>query len=168
MALRDKVAARALPHLEPGEELRQVFMAQTGPSPYWILLTWFTLFWNKYLIVAVTDRNIVTFRATAFKPSFVKKPPQIERLDRNQLLGPCSGIWAKTEFGGETFNVHKRFHKDIASADAELAQRGGGVSAATPAVVNLETPIPAGWFPDPQSVAEQRYWDGQAWTDHTA
>jgi hypothetical protein len=25
---------------------------------------------------------------------------------------------------------------------------------------------PAGWYPDPQGEAEQRYWDGSAWTEH--
>lgn len=30
-----------------------------------------------------------------------------------------------------------------------------------------ETPsTPAGWYPDPNT-GEQRYWDGQAWTEHT-
>lgn len=27
------------------------------------------------------------------------------------------------------------------------------------------TPIPAGWYPDPQDPAVGRYWDGTAWTD---
>jgi hypothetical protein len=28
--------------------------------------------------------------------------------------------------------------------------------------------VPAGWYPDPQSVGvpQQRYWDGQLWTEH--
>ncbi|MEX2501395.1 MAG: CD225/dispanin family protein [Trueperaceae bacterium] len=30
-----------------------------------------------------------------------------------------------------------------------------------------ETP-PAGWYPDPQDATQQRYWDGSAWTEHTA
>lgn len=30
-----------------------------------------------------------------------------------------------------------------------------------------ETP-PAGWYPDPQDNTRQRYWDGNAWTEHTA
>ena len=28
--------------------------------------------------------------------------------------------------------------------------------------------IPAGWYPDPSVPGTQRYWDGGAWTDHTA
>ncbi len=27
---------------------------------------------------------------------------------------------------------------------------------------------PADWYPDPESEARLRYWDGAAWTDHTA
>ena len=27
---------------------------------------------------------------------------------------------------------------------------------------------PAGWYPDPWKAATQRYWDGKAWTGHTA
>jgi hypothetical protein len=27
---------------------------------------------------------------------------------------------------------------------------------------------PAGWYPDPEQVATQRFWDGQAWTDQRA
>ena len=26
---------------------------------------------------------------------------------------------------------------------------------------------PAGWYPDPSNQAQQRYWDGQTWTEHT-
>lgn len=30
------------------------------------------------------------------------------------------------------------------------------------------TQTPAGWHPDPQDPTQQRYWDGAAWTSHTA
>ena len=35
MSLRDKLAQRARPYLEPGEHIQAVFMAQSGVSPYW-------------------------------------------------------------------------------------------------------------------------------------
>src|SRR3954453_3727708 len=27
---------------------------------------------------------------------------------------------------------------------------------------------PAGWYPDPGSIDQRRYWDGQQWTEHVA
>jgi hypothetical protein len=27
---------------------------------------------------------------------------------------------------------------------------------------------PAGWYPDPTRAQTQRYWDGEAWSDHVA
>ncbi|MFV0634009.1 DUF2510 domain-containing protein [Demequina sp.] len=38
--------------------------------------------------------------------------------------------------------------------------------SATPGVPAPATPPPAGWYPQPDG--SQRYWDGQAWTDHVA
>jgi hypothetical protein len=193
-ALRDKLAERVQPHLEPGEQLRQVFQAQTGPSPYWVVLTYLTMFWNRYVVVAVTDRSIVTFRASALKPAALKSPPQAERHDRRRTFGPVKGIWGKFELDGRRYWVHKRFHKDVAAADAEVGYFGGagpavghaqpGAPGAQPAVgaggaaippipaAAVATPTaaaaPAGWYPDPHGVAAQRYWDGATWTQHTA
>jgi hypothetical protein len=28
--------------------------------------------------------------------------------------------------------------------------------------------VPAGWYPDADNPALQRYWDGTQWTEHTA
>lgn len=32
----------------------------------------------------------------------------------------------------------------------------------------MTQPVPAGWYPDPTNPAQQRYWDGAAWTEHCA
>lgn len=149
MALRDKLVVRVSERLEPGEEVRQVFMAQSGPSPYWIFLTYLTMFWNRYLIVAVTDRSIVTLRATAFRPSFVKKPAQLNRYDRNMRFGPCSGLWSKVVIDDTNFHVHWRFFSDIRAADAEVEK----------------LVAPPGWYDDPEGGVGQRYWDGTIWTE---
>lgn len=119
MALRDKLAERAQPYLEPGEQIRQVFLGQTGPSPYWIFLTWFiTLFSSQYFVFVVTDRAILVLKAAKWVPS---KVTGIEaRLPRATRIGPVSGVWAKSEGLGKKVWIHKRFHKDVLDADMEL------------------------------------------------
>jgi hypothetical protein len=147
-SIRAKLMARTQEHLGPHETVRHVFLAQTGPSPYWLFLTWLTALRNRYVIGAITDTEIVVFRATAFRPSYVKKPAVVERYPRVQL-GPCSGLWGRISLAGTTFHVHRRFHSDIAAADAS-----------SPAAL-----APEGWYPDPAGGEHRRYWDGSAWTD---
>ena len=123
MALRDKLAERTQPYLEPGEQVRHVFMGQTGPSPWFAALSWLIiLFAGQYFIFAVTDRAILVMNAGKFVTS---KPKGLEaRLPRATQLGPVSGLWGETHALGKRVWVHKRFHKDIAAADAELGQPG--------------------------------------------
>lgn len=121
MALRDKLMSRSEPYLEPGETVRHVFMGQTGPNPMWALLTyWIMLVKGKYFIFAVTDRSILVIRASKWMPS---KPKELEaRLPRATPIGPVSGtLWGRTEALGQRVWIHKRFHKDVEAADAELA-----------------------------------------------
>lgn len=128
MALRDKLAARTQPYLEPGEQVRHVFMGQTGPSPWFAALSWLIiLFAGEYYVFAVTDRAILVMKAGKLVPS---KPKSLEaRLPRQTQLGPVSGLWGETNALGKRVWVHKRFHKDIEAADAELRAGGGGFAA---------------------------------------
>ncbi|KLL10656.1 MULTISPECIES: hypothetical protein [Protofrankia] len=120
MALRDKLTERAQPYLAPGEKVQHVFLAQTGPTPYFFLLTTLIIFWIDYRIVIVTDQSILVLRAGKLVPSKPKGDTPLARLPRQTVLGPLSGLWGKTEATGEKLNVHKRFHKDIAAADAAI------------------------------------------------
>ena len=123
MALREKIAEAAQPQLEEGEQIRHVFVAQTGPSPYWSFLTYLIWFAIQVYDVVVTARSLVFVRASFWRQA---NPKHIEgRFPRNMRLGPVSGLWGKMEIDGRRFWVHKRFHKDVAAADAEVADAPG-------------------------------------------
>lgn len=123
MSLRERLTEGTTPHLESGEAIKHIFVCQTGPSPYWSLLTYLMAFSVKVHIFAVTDRSIVILRTGMFAQS---KPKHIEkRFPRETRLGPVSGLWGKIELDGEKYWVHKRFHKDVDAADAELGQGQG-------------------------------------------
>ncbi len=121
MALRDKLRDRVQPHLEPGEKITQIFLGQTGPSPWWVMVTWLILiFGAKYRVVAVTDRAIRVFSASGWVPS---KPKElIQTLPLNTTMSNPSGLWAKVNIGSEEMWVHKRFHGDVNSARAALGR----------------------------------------------
>jgi hypothetical protein len=61
--------------------------------------------------------------------------------------------------------------------DVDAAAQAHRAAAAQVPVVPMSSPAthtaasatpPAGWFPDPSGSAQQRWWDGQRWTEHVA
>jgi hypothetical protein len=130
MALRDKLAERVQPMLEPGEQVQEVFLTQTGPSPYWVFLTYLVFFAVKRRIIVATDRAIVVVKAGAMTGTSAKEV--LARLPRATRLGPVSGLWAKAEINGEKQWIHKRFHGDVTRADSVAAPAGQPQYAAAP------------------------------------
>lgn len=57
MSLQDKLAQRAQPYLEPGEQIQAVFMAQSGLLPYWNYLIGFLLLIPYVMIYAFKLQN---------------------------------------------------------------------------------------------------------------
>ncbi len=117
MALRDKIRANIEPLLEPGEQVQQVVVGQK-------LNGWFgafgvlLLFWNRYFIVAATDRRIAVFDAGKWTTS--KPKALLESLPRATHIGPAQGMWYRCmTLGPKPVYFHARFHKDIAAADAQ-------------------------------------------------
>ncbi len=118
MALRDKLAQRAQPFLEPGEQVRSVFCAQTGVSPYWALLSsWIVLLSRGYYVLVVTDRSILALRSGWFTGTNPKT--LTARLPLAPMDDP-SGIWGQIHLGGVKYWVHRRFHKDVRAANASI------------------------------------------------
>ena len=118
MAIRDKLRHNAEPHLESGEQIQSIFVAQTGPNPYLSVLTYLVFFWIRYYAIAATDRRIAVFRTSALRPSKIKSLDAT--FPRETRLGDMKGFWDKFELGGQRYWVHKRFHKDVEAADAAL------------------------------------------------
>jgi hypothetical protein len=116
--IRNKFRKKIEPQLEPGETLQQVFLAQTGPNPYWLFLTYLVFFRIRYWAFAVTDRRILVFRSGFWRPSDVKD--LVATFPRETRFGPVSGLWSQIEIGGTRYWVHKRFQKDVEEADAAL------------------------------------------------
>jgi hypothetical protein len=165
MALRDKLVQRVQPLLEPGEQVQAVIPAQTGMNPMGILLVGalIALIANKYWLLVATDRRIVVMKQS----KLAMKPKGIESsLPRSTAIGPVSGLWGKSQVLGATTYIHKRFHKDVEAADSQVAQAIGYGYVAPSEPAATASPAP-GWYPDPNGQG-QRYWDGNAWSDHTA
>ena len=118
MALRDKLKERVQPMLEPGERVQQVFMAQAA-SPYWVILSfWILIAKGGYRIVAVTDRNVVVFKAGSFSPS--KPASVLQRLPRT-VIGPVAGkLWGTTTIGTEKLWINRRFFGDVTLANTGM------------------------------------------------
>ena len=117
MALRDSMRDSAAQYLRPGEPLQAVIGAQTA-SPLLAGLTGVFVFMglNRYRILAVTPARILVLDAG--KANLKKARGVVLELPRSTRLGPATGVWHQIPAGNETLRVHRRFFKDIETADA--------------------------------------------------
>jgi hypothetical protein len=117
MALRDSMRDSAAPYLQPGETVQAVFSGQTG-SQWMAALTGIFVFlnFNRYRIFVVTPGRILVLDAG--KTSTKKARGVVAELPRSTRLGPGSGLWHVIPVGQEKLRVHRRFFKDIATADS--------------------------------------------------
>ena len=119
MALRDSMRESAAQYLRPGEPIQAVIGAQTA-SQWLAALTGIFVFlgFNRYRILAVTPNRIVVLDAG--KTSMKTARGVVGELPRSTRLGPGSGVWHKVPAGPETLRVHRRFFKDMETADSAL------------------------------------------------
>jgi hypothetical protein len=118
LAIRDKLTRNATPVLQPGEVIQAVFCAQTTSQYFALLSYWIIILKNAYRVIVVTDRRILVCRSGRISMTPVKEV--LRELPRTTRIGPASGLWYKTEALGERLYIGKRFHKDIAAADAAI------------------------------------------------
>jgi hypothetical protein len=116
MAIRDSMRVSAAPYLRPGERLETVIGAQTT-SNYLAALTGFILFplINRYRIIAVTQERILVLDAG--RTSMKNARAVVTELPRSTRLGQGTGFWHRIPAGTEKLRVHRRFFKDLQSAD---------------------------------------------------
>jgi hypothetical protein len=117
VALRDSMRDSAAQYLQPGEPIQAVMGAQTA-SQWLAALTGIFVFLglNRYRILAVTPTRILVLDAG--KVSMKKARGVVMELPRSTRLGPATGLWHQVPAGNETLRVHRRFFKDIETADA--------------------------------------------------
>jgi len=120
MAIRDSMRSSAAKFLNPGEPIQAVIGAQTA-SQWLAALTGVFLFLglNRYRILAVTPNRIVVLDAGKARTSTARGV--VTELPRSTRLGPGTGMWHKIPAGDETLRVHRRFFKDIETADSVAA-----------------------------------------------
>ena len=120
MALRDSMRDSAAQYLQPGEPIQAVIGAQTA-SQWLAALTGFFVFLslNRYRILVVTPARIVVLDAG--KTGMKKARGVVGELPRSTRLGPGTGLWHRIPAGSENLRVHRRFFKDLETADNALA-----------------------------------------------
>jgi hypothetical protein len=120
VALRDSMRDSAAQYLRPGEPIQAVIGAQTA-SQWLAALTGFFVFLglNRYRILAVTPNRILVLDAG--KTSMKTARGVVTELPRSTRLGPGTGIWHRVQVGNENLRVHRRFFKDIETADTAVA-----------------------------------------------
>jgi hypothetical protein len=116
MALRDTLRSNAAHLLAPGETIESVFPAQTTSAWFALLSIWIVVLSNAYRVVVVTDRRIMVCQSGRFRMTPVRAV--LHELPRYTRIGPANGLWYRTEALGDRLYIHKRFHKDVAAADA--------------------------------------------------
>jgi hypothetical protein len=117
VALRDAMSASAAQYLRPEETVQAVFGAQTA-SPWLAALTGVFIFLglNSYRIVVATPQRILVLDAG--RASMKKARGVVAELPRSTRLGPGTGVWHKIPVGDENLRVHRRFYKDLETADS--------------------------------------------------
>ncbi len=120
-----KVRTFVEPQLEPGEQVVALLpTGQTGPSPWFMLLTYLISFWIRYYAIAVTERRVLFVRCS----TWTGRPKTLERAESRGAVTLVDyrpgSLWGKlllqTAAGPMKLNVHRLFRNDAADVAAAL------------------------------------------------
>ena len=130
---RAKVEEKVRPQLQAGESIDATLsFAQTGPTPWFALLTYLIFFWIRYYAFVATNQRVLLVK----RSSFLNRVLDVEStFDRNQVTvteyRPPT-VWGKLmlQVGPTpwTLNIH-RMHKQECDAFVQVL---GGVTAPPP------------------------------------
>jgi len=119
MSVHNSMRTSAARFLRPGEHLVTVIGAQTA-SQYLAAMSGFLLFplINRYRILAITPERILVLDAG--RMSMKKARGVVTELPRSTRFAPGTGNWHRMRVGTERLRVHRRFFRDMRSADLVL------------------------------------------------
>ena len=108
--------------VEPGEQVTEVFLCQCGRSPYALAAIGgvIAMLFNKYRVVALTDRALLVLDASAMAQS--KPRSLLARLPRDTKLGFDDGMaWGTLQLQDKKHYVHRRFFDDVRRVEGATA-----------------------------------------------
>jgi hypothetical protein len=112
--MRDSAAE----YLRPGETVQGVLGAQTASQLVAEISCVFKLLGlNRYRILVITSQRVLILDAG--RDTMTTALGVVAELPRSTRLGPPSGLWHVIPAAGEKLRVHRRFFKDIETADTE-------------------------------------------------
>ena len=142
--------------------------ANCGMSPLVLfrVSTWFALFFIPVIPVS--------FKHYTACPN-CKRVDQVAKADVDRARAQEAGIQPAPEGTPDVLSrpatLEHAVNEWAATVPGRSTSTGGGPAVPPPlpsAPVAAPPPLPpAGWYPDPGGGSDQRYWDGQGWTEHT-
>jgi phage FluMu protein Com len=143
--------------------------ANCGMSPLVLfrVSTWFALFFIP--VIPVSFKHYVAC-PNCKRLDQVSKT-DIERAREHETAMSQSGHGEGAPVEGAPATLESAVNEWATTGPAHMTATGSVPAAAptpSPPVAGPPPLPPAGWYPDPADVSNQRYWDGQRWTEQTA
>ena len=123
MKVHESMRESATSFLRPGESIQAVFGAMTYSVLKAALTDELGIRGNQYRIFAVTPGRILILDAGDL--TFKNAKGVVAELPRSTRLGPPTGLlWHLITVGDKKLRVHRRFFKDIQTADTAISASG--------------------------------------------